>query len=371
MNILLCANTAWYIYNFRQNLMRALQREGHAVSVAAPPDQTVPQLTALGVRYLPLRMHQTRKNPLAELLTLTQLCQIIRRVQPDVVLTFTIKCNIYVGWLARWGRYAQIANISGLGEAFNAPGLLHTGVCALYKFAFRHTPTVFFQNQADLETFARRGLVQRTACMRLPGSGVDLTRFTPAPLPSRPQRIFFMFGRLLPQKGYDLFLQAACRLKTRFGAAAEFWILGIEDRARPESRRLLQDILSAQAQQIVTFLPAVADVVPILQQADVVVLPSQYHEGVPKSLLEALACGKPIITTNWKGCRETVEVGRNGYLIEPGDARALENALELLLHADENALRAMGHFSRIKAEREFDERTVIAQYLTAIRAHSP
>jgi glycosyltransferase involved in cell wall biosynthesis len=369
MKIALSANTSWYLYNFRQNLITTLQRQGHEVYAFAPYDQHSRKLQDLGVRWFHWNLHQTSQNPLTELCSFMHLFQILRTIRPDVVLTFTIKCNLYTGLLTRYFPIAQIANISGLGEVFDQQSIVNKLICLLYRLALNHSHKVFFQNREDLQTFLDRQILPETFCVRIPGSGVDLVRFTPGEPQRDPhRRIFLMFGRIVPRKGYDLFLQAARHFKGDPQNKAEFWILGIEDRSRQDSAALFQRILACHAQGIITYVPATDDVVPILQQVDVVVLPSEYHEGVPKSLLEALACGKPIITTNWKGCRDTVVQGVNGYIIERGDFRSFIKYLDYFLHADRKILQQMGAASRQKAEQEFDEHYILSRYLAIIHS---
>jgi glycosyltransferase involved in cell wall biosynthesis len=367
MKIALCANTSWYLYNFRKNLITAIQQRGHEVYAIAPFDSYSQKLQALGAHWLHLHLHQTRKNPLTELRSLIRLSFLVHKIRPDVLLTFTIKCNIYVGLLTNIYPVKLIVNISGLGEAFERKGFVNTFVCYLYHIALRRAHKVFFQNREDLQTFIQKKILSETRCERLPGSGVDLSRFVPlAESVEHNSRIFLMFGRFVPGKGYDLLLQAADRIKHVQNTSAAFWILGIEDRSRKESIALFQRILDYHARGIIKYIPATDDVVPIIQQADVVVLPSHYHEGVPKSLLEAMACGKPIITTNWKGCRDTVEHGLNGYLIDVGDVQALEKYIYFFIHAENEVLHKMGKTSRQKAEKEFDEHIIISKYLTEI-----
>jgi glycosyltransferase involved in cell wall biosynthesis len=369
MKIVLCANTSWYLYNFRQNLIIALQREGHDIFAIAPFDQYSQKLQDLGVRWFHWHLQQTSQNPLIELRALIHLDRLLRTIRPNVILTFTIKCNLYTGLLTRYFPIAQIANISGLGEVFDQQGFVNQFIRILYRLALKNSRKVFFQNREDLQTFLDQQILPETLCERIPGSGVDLARFTPGEPQRDPhRRIFFMFGRIVPRKGYDLFLQAARHFKGDSQNKAEFWILGIEDRSRQDSAALFQRILACHAQGILTYIPPTDDVIPILQQADVVVLPSEYHEGVPKSLLEALACGKPIITTNWKGCRDTVEHGMNGYIIERGDFLSFVKYLDYFLHADRQVLEQMGMASRQKAEQEFNENSIISRYLAIIHS---
>jgi glycosyltransferase involved in cell wall biosynthesis len=179
-----------------------------------------------------------------------------------------------------------------------------------------------------------------------------------------------MFGRVIPKKGYNLFLEAARRIKQESSNKAEFWILGIQDTSRRESIELFRKILAYHDQKTITYIPPTDDVIPLIQQAHVIVLPSHYNEGVPRSLLEAMACGKPLITTDWKGCREAVDNGINGYLIKKEDLSSLIQAMKFFIHAQNDILYNMGMASRRKAEKEFDETIIISKYLAEILSHS-
>jgi glycosyltransferase involved in cell wall biosynthesis len=367
MKVVLYANTSWYIYNYRKNLISEIQKQGHDVSVISPFDDYSEKLSTLKVRWFPIDLHQTGKNPIKELHVLLHLFFLLRKILPDVLLSFTIKCNLYAGFLSRICRFKQIANISGLGEVFDKKSVFTTLVCLLYRLALNRSK-VFFQNFEDYHRFVHQGILSEDICERVPGSGVDLATFVPPAqyFPS-PARVFLMFGRIVPRKGYDLFLQAARSIHQEHNRHTAFWILGIQDPSRKDSGALFQKVLEYHDRNIITYFPATDNVIPRIHQSDVIVLPSQYHEGVPRSLLEAMACAKPIITTNWKGCRDTVEHGVNGYLIEKENLASLKGAINYFIQADNAVLRQMGEASRKKVEQEFDEQIVISKYLAEIR----
>ncbi len=365
MKVGLLANTSWYVYNFRRNLLCEIRRQGHDVFVIAPFDKYTQKICALGIPCFQLHLHQTSRNPAREFLSFLQLWHVLRSARPDFLLTFTIKCNIYAGLLSALCKFRQIANISGLGEGFNKSGFFTKFIASLYRFSLYQAEKVFFQNQEDLKRFLQLGILQEVQCAKLPGSGVDLEMFRPG-LTEKPRerRVFLMFGRIVPGKGYELFLQTAERIKQLACGNVEFWVLGIQDTSRKASMRLFQKILNAHRQGLIRYMSQTDNVVPVVQQADVVVLPSSYHEGVPRSLLEALACGKPIITTNWKGCRDTVEHGENGFLVETYED--LEKSVMFFIQAPISVFEKMGTASRKKAEQEFDEWQVIKKYLSEL-----
>ena len=378
MRVLLFANSAWCIYNLRRNLVRNLLRAGHSVIVVAPEDQYSQKLVELGAEHYGISLKPTNLNPVRELFALFSLLKTLRKIRPDFVFSFTIKCNVYAGICRPICGYAQVANVSGLGQGFDKSGLLNKVVCLLYKISLRGSQRVFFQNKEDLDFCISKRLVPFEICERIPGSGVDLNYFSPTIRKiggngngngngSGQSRVFLMFGRLVPKKGYDDYLLAARVLKAKYGNQVEFRVLGIEDKNRAESRELLERLKQGHEEGSIVFYPETDDVLPQIREADIVVLPSRYNEGVPHCLLEALACAKPVITTDWKGCRETVVDGLNGALVPVEDPLVLSQEMDRMVEASDIRLFEMGRFSRELAEKKFDENLVIASYLRELQ----
>lgn len=366
MRAVILYNTSWYVFLLRRNLIKALIEEGWRITVVAPIDRYTDRVRRLGVEFYPLSIDGMSTNIGTEVRTFVGLYRALRVLRPDVVLSFTIKCNLYAGLCRRLMPFRQIANVSGLGEGFERSGALCSALSTLYAIALKRTDHVFFQNPDDLRTCVRRRMVRPQSARLVPGSGVDLSVFLASTRRISTHRTFLMFGRLLPKKGFYLYLKVASSLRSRLGDKVCFLVMGNHDPQRPESSELLAAIRHAHNLGDVTYLEPRDDVLPVLQNADVVVLPSTYNEGIPRSLLEALACGKPIITTNWKGCREVVEDSRNGYLVKPDDLPSLESAMERMLQCSTEQLAAMGSASRRLAEERFDERLVINAYLASL-----
>lgn len=366
MRIVILYNTSWYVFLLRRNLIASLIQAGHTITVVAPRDAYTDRVQQLGVSFVPISMSATGTSPIKEMITLGEVYEALRSLQPDVVLSFTVKCNLYAGLCRRMLPFHHVANVSGLGQTFDSSALTNKAIRALYRVALSRTHTIFFQNNEDRNMLVEEKIVSATSAEVIPGSGVDLRRFSPAPPSHREGRAFLMLGRLLPKKGFVAFMEAAATLKARYGEGAAFWILGAPDFERPESLELLEQIISRHAEGTIRYLQSTDDVVPYLHEADAVVLPSTYNEGVPRSLLEALACGKPIITTNWKGCRETVEAGKNGYLVLPDNTESLIRAMTQILECNEQALDTLGRHSRRIAEERFNEETVLSAYHRAI-----
>ncbi len=366
MRIVILYNSSWYVFLLRQNLIASLQAAGHSVTVIAPVDNYTERVKKLGVGFIPIGMRGSSSSPIVEAWTLKSIYRALREAKADVVLSFTVKCNLYAGLCRRFISFRHIANVSGLGQLFDAGVGVRRGVNALYRMALARTNLVFFQNNEDKARLQDSGVVDEERALVIPGSGVDLLRFAPIERPLRAERAFLMLGRLLPKKGFDHFIEAARELKTRYGDRVTFWILGAVDPTRAESIELLERIERAHAQGVVRYLQSTDDPLPIIRESDVVVLPSTYNEGVPRSLLEALACGKPVVTTDWKGCRDTVEHGKNGFLVRPGDTASLIESLEQLAQCDAQFLACLGQKSRELAQRRFDEQVVLQAYLGAL-----
>lgn len=367
--VLIFYNTGWYVFIFRRNLIKRLQERGYEVVALTPEDAYVEKIRSLQVKHAAISLKPHSTNPFAEMLTLFDTFRSLIAIRPRYILSYTIKCNLYAGLCSRLLRCAQIANVSGLGEVFDKRGLLNSLVRLLYRVSLGRAHTVFFQNREDMNLCLKERLVPKSAARLIPGSGIDVTQFVPSPPKATDApKVFLMFGRLLPRKGYPGFLLAAEELCARYGNSVQFWILGKEDAARADSVQLLEGIRRAHEQGIVRYFEPTDDVLPILSRADVVVLPSTYNEGIPRSLLEGLACGKAIVTTDWKGCRETVVDGENGFIVAPNDDRSLFEALEKIAKMPRSELERLGAASRKLAETRFDEKIVLDAYLEAIES---
>jgi glycosyltransferase involved in cell wall biosynthesis len=362
MHVLLTGNTTFKLANFREGLIRRLLADGHRVTVAAPPDEYVEKIQALGCDFVPLQMDRNGTSPISEARLLFSIFKVIRRAGPDVVLSYTIKNNIYSGIACRGLGISFVPNVTGLGPMFNATGLLNRTVRALYRVAFGKARAVFFQNSSDLMLFTASRLVSQDRARLLPGSGVDLNRFAASPLPESGEGIrFLLVARLLWDKGVSVYVDASRKVRETF-PQVRFQLLGPLD---PDSK---SGISGAQLDEwisegVVDYLGSTQDVLPFLQAANCLVLPSYYHEGTPRSLLEAGAVGRPIITTDMPGCRDVVVEHESGFLVAPRDADQLAAACEAFLRLSPEEQRAMGAASRRHIAQTYDEGIVISAYL--------
>jgi glycosyltransferase involved in cell wall biosynthesis len=301
---------------------------------------------------------------LEELRAVRHLGRLLRRFDADVVLSYTPKANIYAGLALRGEKRFFVPNVSGLGHAFVKRNPLAWLVEMLYRRSFGNAYRVFFQNETDRDLFIRQGLLRPGLARRLPGSGVDLSRFRPTPLPLAPRRVLLFVGRMLIDKGMVDLVEAAKRLRT-MQDAFELRLLGPLGGNHPNALPHAQ-LQGWVREGLVTYLGETDDVRPAIAAADVVALPSVYREGVPRSLLEAAAMGRPTITYDMPGCRDAVVNGETGWVCRPGDVAHLASAIESMINSTADRLRAMGQEARRKMKSEFDEELVLGAYLEVI-----
>ena len=281
-------------------------------------------------------------------------------------LNFTPKNNIYSTLAAYFNGTKSVNNIAGLGILFINESITSKIVRFLYKISQSKASKLFFQNEDDRELFLDKKITTTVETDRLPGSGVDLTRFVLSPAIDDGTVRFLLIARMLYDKGIGQYVEAARSLKKKYGANVELCLLGFLDVSNP-SAVSKQDMQSWVDEGIVNYLGTSDCVEQEIAKVDCMVLPSYYREGVPKSLLEAGAMGKPIVTTDNVGCRETVDDGVNGVLCEPRSSKSLTEKLELIINMTHQERLEIGEKSRMKIEKEFDERIVINKYLDAIK----
>lgn len=366
LRIAVVANTAWYLHNFRRNLMRALHKDGHHVVAIGDPGPFAQRLREQGFEYRAVPFSGAGTRPWRELATVLALRRVFRSEQVDLVLSYTPKGNLYSALAGRGLALAQMMNVSGLGRAATSPGLASHVVDLLYRHTVARAAWVFFQNEDDRRLFVERGYVPQVRTSRLPGSGVDLGAFTPSALPSADvgSCVFLMVARLLWDKGVREYVEAARSLRPRW-PRARFLLLGPLD-ASPRSG-VPRTVLDAWvAEGVVEYLGEADDIRPHLHAADCIVLPSFYGEGVPRSLLEAAATMRPVITTDSVGCRDAVDAGVTGLLCATRDCADLARQMGALLQMQPQERSSMGMAGRRKMEREFDEQIVIAAYRRCI-----
>ena len=354
--ILLIGGSAQSLANFRGDLIRALVGAGHEVIGMADPtdDRVLSQITALGASYRSFPVQRSGMNPFKDLETLRDLRRAFRELKPDIVLAYTIKPVIWGGIALRGGNHTRFyALITGLGFAFQSgdlkQNLLTSLVSRLYAASLKRASKVIFQNPDNRDLFVSRGIASQETCAVVDGSGVDLDTFRQAPLPEE-GAVFLLIARFLKAKGIREYAQAARTVKSRH-PDARFWLVGMEDPS-PDGIKLAE-VETWQKEGIIEYMGEADDVRPYLADSHVYVLPSYYLEGIPRTLLEAMATGRPLLTTDTAGCRETVSPGSNGFLVAPRDADALAERMSWLLE-NRSVWSDMGARSRQMAEERFD-----------------
>ena len=363
LTVMISVNTAWNLLNFRAGLIQSFVSAGYDVVAVAPPDEYSPSLAALGCRFVPLPMDNEGTHPARDLLLLLRFLKLLRDEKPHVYLGYTVKPNVYGSLAANVLGVSVVNNIAGLGAVFIKGGWLNQLVKALYRVALSRSRRVFFQNKDDRQLFIEHRLVPERVTDLLPGSGIDLGKFSPVPLPNNTRIRFLLIARMLWDKGVGEFVEAA-RLLNQRGIRAEFCLLGFLDVQNPAaiSRKQVDDWVVEGA---VRYLGVSDNVRQEIAQADCIVLPS-YREGTPRTLLEAAAMARPIVSTNAVGCREVVEDGHNGFLCRTKDAHDLAEQMARIAEMTPAEREAMGMRGREKVEREFDEQIVIKKYLETI-----
>lgn len=370
--VLILSGQAFSLLNFRGPLIQDLRERGHEVVACTPQDAHTEGLRRRveggGVRLETVPLKRRSLTPFYDFRTIRALTALFQRLRPDRVLAYMAKPIVYGGLAARRaGNTHFVPMFTGLGCAFGGRHTLRAlfaerAYLTLYRCALGSAAAVIFQNPEDRNLFRARRLVPpSTPTLRVHGSGVDLMRFRETPLPRQP--VFLMLSRLLASKGVREYVGAAEIVRRSF-PGARFQLAGpmeqgVEAVAAREVERWV-------AEGRVEYLGRLEDVRPALANARFVVLPSYYREGVPRSLLEALAVGRPVITTDTPGCRETVDDGRNGRLVAPRSAEALAGSMLELLQVPDADTKAMGRASRRLAETRYDVRAVNQEIIRAL-----
>jgi glycosyltransferase involved in cell wall biosynthesis len=358
MNVLLFANTDWYLYNYRLPLIRAIKERGDQVTLLSPPGRYTQALEKEGFRWLPFPFERKGMNPFEELFTIFRLVAIFRREKPDLVHLFTIKPVLYGSIAARMTGVSHAVNsITGLGYIFsNAIFLLRVFVIMFYRLSLSKT-SVIFQNTDDLQYFVQNRIISNHQATLIPGSGVDVNVFHPVREPDG-EPVVLIAGRLLRSKGIPEFVNAARQLRSE-GIQATFVIVGEPYPDNPDSI-LPSELASWQEEGVIEAWGWHDDMAEVLAKSSLVCLPTTYKEGLPRLLLEAGASSRPVIATDIPGCRMVVRDGENGLLIPPGNQIALVTALKTLIQ-DPGLRQSMGARGREIVEQGFSVNQVIAR----------
>ncbi|MEL7608279.1 MAG: glycosyltransferase family 4 protein [Bacillota bacterium] len=362
MKVLVLASYTRSLITFRGDLIRDMIANGHTVITCAPEEDDTGEIARLGTRFVQLPFLRAGINLLAEIKLMADYKQLFLREKPDVVFCYTIKPNVYGPPSAKGTCDAKIyIMVTGIGNAFlSGNGLkgafLKTVSKALYRHAIQCCERVIFQNPDDRNDFLSMGLVKPEQIELVNGSGVNLTYFQAGPLPEQP--VFLMIARLLREKGVFEYLEA-CRLLRKSGSSAICALLGPYEQR--ENAITPEDIQPYIDDKSVVYWGETRDVRPFLAKCSVLVLPS-YREGTPRSILEAMACGRAVIASDVPGCRETVEHGTNGYLVPAKQPAALADAMKKLVDSPET-IAQMGQESLNICRTKYDVQLVNREML--------
>lgn len=356
--VLFLVNHDVVIYNFRLELVERLLEEGHEVAISSPYGERIDSLVELGCEFYDITISRHGTNPVQECKLIADYKKLLKKVQPDIVFSYTIKPNIYGGIACEILNIPYVANITGLGTAVENSGLMQKITVLLYKIAFQKVQRVFFQNEENRAFFCDRKIAVDRHGM-LPGSGVNLERFSVLDYPKTEAVEFVFISRIMKEKGADQYLEAAEFIRERY-PHTRFHVCGFCEQEYEQRLKNLHD------QGVIVYHGMVRDVREVLAQTQCTIHPTYYPEGLSNVLLESSACGRPIITTNRSGCREVVDDGVNGFVINQKDSKDLIEKIEMFLALTWEERREMGLAGRRKVEKEFDRNIVVEKYVDEV-----
>lgn len=361
--ILFCDNVLWGLVNFRGSVIRHFVQQGDEVVLVAPQDDEsimkvdIPE----GVRYIPVQLNRCSRNPFTDLIYCAHLYRIYRKEHPDYIFHYTIKPNVYGSIAARLAGINCTGMVAGLGYGLLGDGMLSRLLAVMYRYAFKYVSSIFVLNKFNYQYLLDHKFCT-SAQLRLfkGGEGVDLSAYPYVREESGSPVVFLMVGRVLYDKGYREYVQAAKIVKQQY-PDVRCQLLGMLDETYPahvDEEELKRDV----EEGTIEYLASTNDVMQYLGRSGVVVVLPSYFEGLSRSLMEACAVGRPIIATDIPGCRETVDEGKNGFLVKVKDSSSLAEGMLRYLSLSDAEKQAFSRHSRKKAEETFDVRQVIKEY---------
>ena len=356
--ILIITNHSYMLYRFRLELIQALMKQ-HEVVLSMPFVGHEDDFQALGLRCIETDVDRRGINPATDLKLLCTYRKLLKQERPDLVITYSIKPNIYGGLACRMAGIPYCANVQGLGTAFQRKGLAQF-VTVLYRLALGKAKTVFFENEANATEFCRRGILAPEKETVLPGAGINLECFPYVAYPENEAVHFLYLSRIMKEKGMDELFAAMRRLRETHGVGVVLDIVGFYDDAYYEAQ-----VEQLVAEGIAVYHGFQSDPLPYYAAADCVVLPS-YHEGMSNVLLEAAATGRPVITSDIPGCREAVDEGTTGFLCKVRDTDSLYAQMARMAAVSVSDRRAMGQAAHEKMVQEFDKHRVVEKTVSAL-----
>lgn len=364
-HIAFCANTAWSMLNFRKGVITELIKQGYQVTIIAPKDDSFSQLKKLGVSTQTIPLAPKSTNPFKDIKLTLELVSIYKQLKPDLIFHYTIKPNIYGSLAAKLAKTPSIAITTGLGYTFINKNITANIARLLYKIAFHFPQEIWFLNNDDLTTFLQYNLVSSSKARLLDGEGVNTDFFSPMPVRTRDNKIvFLLIARMLWDKGVGEFVEAARIVQKKY-PNAQFQLLGACGVDNPSAVSNAQ-IKKWKKEKVIEYLGTTSDVRSNIAKADCIVLPS-YREGIPRTLLEAAAMEKPIISTKTAGCKEVVQHNVTGYLCTPKNPKSLAKFCTKFIKLSSVERARMGSISRTYIIKRFDEKHIISKYTSTIK----
>lgn len=356
--ILILANNDIGLYKFRKELIEELLKDNQ-VFISLPNGEFVKELVNMGCEFIDTNISRRGTNPITDLRLMFEYKKMLNRVKPDVVLSYTIKPNVYGGMMCRLTKTPYIANITGLGTAVENGGVLQSITIFLYKLALKNASCVFFQNHENAEFINKKGIIKGKQRI-IPGSGVNLDHYEVLDYPEDGIINFLFISRVMKQKGIDQYLDAAKYIKEKY-PNTQFHILGFCEESYEVKLKAMHN------KGIIQYHGMQSDVREFHKISHCTIHPTFYPEGMSNVLLESAASARPIITTNRSGCREIVDDGVNGFIVKEKDSKDLISKIETFMLLSHEHKKQMGLRGRKKMERTFDRKIVIKEYIQIIQ----
>lgn len=355
--VMILTNHSYMLYRFRRELIEELLKDKEVV-ISMPFVGHEDDLAQMGARCIETEIDRRGINPKTDLALIRRYAKLLKEERPDQVITYSIKPNIYGGLVCRHLKIPYFSNVQGLGTAFQKKGLA-AFVTLLYKIAFRRVKKVFFENEGNAAEFRQRKILKASKQVVLAGAGINLEQYAYQTYPTNSKIHFLYLGRIMKEKGMDELFWAVKKLKED----GEDFLLDLVGFYEDSYKEQVEELIE---QKIAVFHGFQEEPRPYYEAADCVVLPS-YHEGLSNVLLEASAMGRPVITSDIPGCRETVDDKQSGLLCEAKNAEFLYQTMKAFLHLSREEREQMGVKGREKMEKSFDKKKVVAETIQALR----
>src|SRR5699024_8034977 len=360
--IVILSNHHVYTYNFRKEIIQRLIKEKYKVYVVLPYGEKVKLLSEMGCKFINIKLDRRGKNPFKDLKLLYSYYKILKKIKPDAVLSYTIKPNIYGGIVCRMLKIPFYPNITGLGSAVENKSLIQRQLIRLYRLAYKNASCVFFQNEENYKFFVDNNIKINNYEI-IPGSGVNTDEFSLLPYPPDELVRFVFISRIMKEKGIDQYIEAAKYIRKEY-PFTRFHVLGF---CEEEYEAQLNDL---DNKAIIQYHGMQDDVKKFHEFTHCTIHPTYYPEGMSNVLLESAASGRPVITTDRSGCREIVDHGVNGYIVEQKNSHDLIKKIEKFLNLSYEQKKNMGLDGHKKVEKEFDRQIVVNEYIKHIETVS-